>query len=346
MKRRPRILFAGNFLERHWGAGRTGIDMRLAAGATRLGWPSLAFSERDVARFLAPFGFMRGAGARMMNSRLAKTARNWRPDVVFISHCDYVENRTLDQIRASLPEVRIVHINCDPVATDHCQAQIRRRMHSCDAIFTTTAGEKLKEWTTGRNIVGFFPNPSDDAFETEDNSQKTDFRYDLFFAGRPALADARAELLADLAPRLPDSVRRGFFGMGFGPLVTGRDYEEAIAASKAGLSINRFEGWKWYASDRITHMMANGLLAYQYGGNSMQDFFDEGETVYFSAAEDLAEKVAFYNSHDGERRRIAAAGRAKYRALFDSTRVLEWMVGAVLGWSGAHCFEWSGEVYR
>ena len=57
MKRAPRILFGGNFLVRPWGAGRTGIDMRLAAGALRNGWQVLTFSERDIARFLARSAF-------------------------------------------------------------------------------------------------------------------------------------------------------------------------------------------------------------------------------------------------------------------------------------------------
>ena len=51
--------------------------------------------------------------------------------------------------------------------------------------------EKLKEWKTARNVVGFYPNPSDPSYETEDNARKTEFVHDLFFAGRPALADAR-----------------------------------------------------------------------------------------------------------------------------------------------------------
>ena len=88
MKKSPRILFVGNFLIRHWGAGRSGIDMRLEAGALRNGWQALTFSERDIARFLAPLGFMRGIGAKMMNARLVKTVANWKPDFVFIAHCD------------------------------------------------------------------------------------------------------------------------------------------------------------------------------------------------------------------------------------------------------------------
>ena len=345
MKSAPRILFVGNFLVRHWGNGRTGIDMRLAAGAIRNGWQVLTFSERDVARFLAPLGFLRNVGARMMNARLVKTARNWKPDVVFLSHCDYVSNGTLDAIHAAVPGVRIVHINCDPVETAHCRAQIARRMESCDGIFVTTGGEMLKTWKTARNVVGFFPNPSDPSFEVEDNSRRTEFAYDLFFAGRPALADARRDLLDALLPKLPSSVRPGFFGMGR-PLVLGRAYEEAIAASKMGLSINRFEGWKWYASDRITHLMGNGVLTFQYDGNRMQDFFSDRETVYFHTAGDLAEKIAHYQAHDAARRAVAAAGRATYHRLFDARRVLKCMVETVLGEKHSEAYEWASEVYR
>ena len=345
MKAAPRILFVGNFLVRHWGAGRTGIDMRLAAGALRNGWQVLTFSERDVARFLAPLGFLRGLGARMMNARLVKTARNWKPDVVFLSHCDYVTNGTLDALRRVVPGVRIVHINCDPVETAHCCAQIARRTESCDAIFVTTAGEKLKTWTTGRNVVGFYPNPGDPSFEVEDNARKTDFQYDLFFAGRPALADARKVLLDDLLPRLPADLRLGFFGMGR-PLVIGRAYEEAIAASRMGLSINRFENWKWYASDRITHLMGNGVLTFQYDGNRMQDFFSEDETVYFHGADDLADKIGFYRRHDDVRRAVAAAGRAKYHRLFNAQRVLKYMVETVLDEPHSEAYEWASEIYR
>lgn len=343
--RAPRLLFVGNFLIRHWGNGRTGIDLRLVAGALRNGWQVYTFSERDIARFLAPLGFMRNIGARMMNARLVKTARNWKPDVVFMSHCDYVANETLDRIHAAVPGVKIVHINCDPVETAHCRAQIARRMDSCDAVFVTTAGEVLKTWKTARNVVGFFPNPSDPSYEVEDNAAKTDFAYDLFFAGRPALADARRALLDALVPRLDPSVRLGLFGMGR-PLVVGRAYEEALAASKMGLSINRFENWKWYASDRLTHLMGNGVLAFQFDGNQMQDFFSDRETVYFHTPGELAEKIAFYQAHDDARRAVAAAGRAKYHALFDARRVVRYLVEAARGERFSEAYEWAGEALR
>lgn len=342
----PRVLFVGNFLTRHWGAGRTGIDMRLAAGAIRNDWPMLTFSERDIARFLAPLGFLRNVGARMMNARLVKTVRNWRPDVVFISHCDYVTNEAIAEMRRVAPGVRVAHINCDPLATEHCCAQIARRRDSCDAIFVTTAGEKLKTWVTDRNLVGFYPNPSDPAYDGLDNSGRGDFRYDLFFAGRPALADTRRELLERLLPLVDPSVRLGIFGMDKAPLLLGRAYEEALAQSKMGLSLNRFEGWKWYASDRITHLMANGILTFQYDGNDMQRFFGPGECVYFHTPEELAERIAWFNRRDDERRRVAAAGCVAYHRLFNARRVLRYLVEAVLGEPFSEAYEWAGEIHR
>ncbi len=343
---RPRILFVGNFLLRHWGNGRTGIDMRLAAGATRLNLPHMVFSERDIARMLAPLGFMRNIGAKIMNARLVETARNFKCDVIFLAHCDYVTNEALEEIKSALGNVKIVHINCDPIATEHCCRQIDRRKYSCDAIFVTTAGDVLKRWCNGNNIVGFFPNPSDLAYDTEDNSQKSAFEYDLFFAGRPALADERKRLLDELLPRIDPSVKLGFFGMERSPLVVGRAYEQALANSKMGLSINRFEGWKWYSSDRITHLMANGILTFQNAGNSMQDFFSDNETVYFSDAAELADKISFFNRHDSLRMAIASSGRAKYNDLFNSCDVLSYMLETVLGEKYSKNYMWSSEVYR
>ncbi len=341
----PRILFVGNFLVRHWGNGRTGIDMRLAAGAIRNEWEMATFSERDVTRFLAPLGFLRNVGAKMMNARLVKTVRNWKPDFVFMSHCDYVTNEALAAARKACPGVRIVHINCDAVEPAHCRAQLARRMESCDAIFSTTAGDVLKTWVTGRNVVGFFPNPCDPSYEVEDNSAKTEFTWDLFFAGRSAHGDARRELLGKVGARIDPTVRFGLFGMGVAPLVVGRAYEEAIAASKMGLSLNCFEGWKWYASDRLAHLMANGVLTFQYDGNDMQHFFSGRETAYFHTPEELADRISWFNRHDDERRRVAAAGRAAYRRLFDARRVLKYMVETTRGDPHSEPYEWAGEVY-
>lgn len=326
---KKRVLFVGNYQIRRWGAGRPGADQRLHAGAVRLNLPSLIFSERDIVRFLSPV--FRNIGGWLMNRFLVRTAKNFCPDVIFISHCDYVTNEALLQIRRALPKVRIAHLNVDALALEHCRMQLDRRKSVCDALFVTTAGDRLSNFCTGRNVVGYMPNPCDECFETEDCSQAISLDNDVFFAGSLGHPDERRVLLDEILAHVDKSVKMRILGMGFTPLMFGLAYDREMVASKMGLSLNHYEGQKWYASDRLAHLMGNGLLTFQYEGNDMQHFFSEKETVYFHSPADLAEKILYYHDHDDERRAIAAAGRKRYHELFNSARVLKYLIETTCG---------------
>lgn len=345
--RQLRLLVVDNFQIRRYGKGREGQGYRFVCGAVRNDWRVMTFSERDITRFLAPLGFLRNVGAAMMNRRLLRTCVNFRPDLVLIGHCDYVTNATLAKIRAALPGTKLVHVNVDPVWQAHTVDQIRARMESCDAIFVTTAGEKLREWTTGRNAVGFLPNMCDPVMEHEDVSRRDDCRYDLFFAGHDGPGDERVALLRDLAPRLEGKVRFGLFGTCGRPPIAGSDYEDALLASRMALSLNRIEGWKWYSSDRLAHLMGRGILAFVSAKSGYDHFFrPDEEAVFFTDAADLAAKVVKYAGDPAAARRVAAAGRARYHALFNAARVLRYIAETVFAAPYSEPYEWAGEVYR
>lgn len=342
-----RLLVVDNFQIRRYGAGREGQGYRFMCGGVRNDWRVMSFSERDITRYLAPFGFMRSLGAKMMNKRFVKTCRNFRPDLVLIGHCDYLKNSSLGEVRRILPDVKLVHINVDPIWQEHTVGQIRERMHSCDAIFVTTAGERLKEWTTGKNIVGFLPNMCDATMEWEDVSTRGDYEYDLFFAGHDCPGDERIALVKRLDELVSGKIRFGLFGTSGRPAIAGSDYERALLASASALSLNRREGWKWYSSDRLAHLMGRGILAFVSSKSGYQSFFKDGEeAVFFDGAEDLAEKVLKYAADPDERRRIASAGRKRYHGLFNAARVLDYIADTVYGEPAASSYEWSSEVYR
>jgi hypothetical protein len=297
-----------------------------------------------MARLLAPFG-IRALGGKIANRKLLLTARNFRPDIMLLGHCDYVTNETLHAIRKVLPGIRIAHFNVDPLWQERTQAQMADRMESCDALFATTAGGILKTWTTGRNAVAYMPNPSDPSMENQDNGAKTEFARDLFFAGNPREGDPRWDLLRELLPKLEGKLRVDIFGADR-PSIWGADYEDVLATSKMSLNLNRREGDKWYSSDRIAHLMGYGILTFQSSKNEMQSFFTDRETVWFDGADDLAEKIRYCQAHDEERAAVASAGRAKYHALFNGARVLRFMVETMLGEAYSERYEWAGEVYR
>jgi hypothetical protein len=70
-----------------------------------------------------------------------------------MGHCDVIWNRTLRAIRELLPDIRIACWNVDSLWQPLNVARIQRRAPFADAIFITTAGEALKQFCNGRNVV-------------------------------------------------------------------------------------------------------------------------------------------------------------------------------------------------
>ena len=339
-----RLLLVDNLMIRRYGNLRMGPGRKLMCGAIRNDWRICEFSDRDMARLLAPLG-IRSLGGVIANRKLLLTAKNFRPDIMLLGHCDYITNETLAAIRKAVPGIRIAHFNVDPLWQPRTRAQMADRMESCDALFATTAGEVLKTWTTGRNIVAYMPNPSDPSMENQDNGAKTDFARDLFFAGNPREGDPRWDLLRELLPKIEGRLRVEIFGADR-PSIWGADYEDVLATSKMSLNLNRREGDLWYSSDRIAHLMGFGILTFQSSKNGMQRFFSDRETVWFDEAADLAEMILRYQADDSARAAVASAGRAKYHALFNGARVLRFMVETMLGEPYSEPYEWAEEVYR
>lgn len=340
-----RILLVDNLMIRRYGNLRMGPGRKLMCGAIRGNHRLCEFSDRDLARLLAPCGIRR-IGGWVTNKRLIQTAKNFRPDILLLGHCDYIRNWALQEIRCLLPGIRMAHFNVDPIWDEWHIKQINERLDVTDAIFVTTAGNALKKFCTGKNVVAYMPNPSDPSMEVSDNGQKQQFTRDLFFAGNEQKGDPRVPFIKELKSRLKGRIDFETFGMFGSPGVWGAVYEDVLATSKMSLNLNRREGDKYYSSDRIAHLMGSGILTFISSQNSFQDFFSSEEAVYFDALDDLVEKICYYQSHDAERAAIASAGREKYHRLFNGERVLRFMIETMTEQPYSEAYEWSGEVYR
>ena len=340
-----RILMVDNMQLRQYGNLKMGPGRKLVCGAVRNNYRLAEFSDRDIARYLAPLG-IRSIGGYLANKKLIQTAKNFKPELLFIGHCDYIQNWALDEIRIALPKIRMAHFNIDAIWIDVKVRQIQERLHSTDAIFVTTGGESLKQFCTGKNVVAYMPNPSDPSMESHDNSKKSEFARDLLFCGKESAGDDRNEVIRTLQRNLSEKLRFDSFGMFGKPPVWGADYENALAESKMALNLNRKEEWPLYSSDRIAHLMGNGLLAFLSDKGRMQKFFDPGQVAFFNDLGDLQEKILYYQENDTKRQAVAAAGRARYHQLFSGSRVLKFMVETLLDAPYSESYEWADEVYR
>ncbi len=340
-----RVLHIDNIMIRRYGNTKVATGRKLFNGLIRNNHKVLEFSDRDIAHFEAPFN-IKPLGFRRSNKRLIEACDNFQPELVLLGHCDIIRNETLMEIKRRHPGLKIAYRNVDPLWDPPVLEKIRYRLPVADAIFITSGGEPLKQFLTGRNLVSYMPNPTDPCVEDQDNAAKTRFDRDLIFCGVGNKTDDRFPFVRRLHDTLDKELRFDSFGMHGHPAIWGKPYDDALAASKMGLNLNRFEGWHLYSSARISQLMGNGVLTFLSDRNGLQRFFGDESAAYFNDFDDLVGKIRLFQSDDDLRRQTAANGQAFYREHFSGERVVQYIVETTMGLPYSHDYIWQDEVYR
>ena len=340
-----RILHSDNLMIRRYGHLKVSTGRKLFNGMIRNNWKVCEYSERDIAKFEAPLG-IKPLGIRAANRRFIETFENFKPDVVLIGHSDLITNRTLKTIKNIAPAVPIIYRNVDPLWRERNIKMIHHRKEVFDAIFVTTAGEPLKQFCTGKNVVGYIPNATDLAIETFDNSTKTEFERDLIYCGRGNKSDDRYPFIVELHTKLKGKLRFETFGIYGNPGVYGQGYDNLLKTSKMSLNLNRYEDWPWYSSARIAHIMGNGLLAFVWDKGDMRHFFTDEQVAFFKDKESLMRQIERFQADDALRQTVAANGRRFYHENFSGQSVVSFIIETVLGLPYSHDYLWKDAVYR
>ncbi len=341
-----RILQVDNMQIRHYGRVRVSPERTIFNGLIRANYKVEVFSDRDIATFDAPLR-LKPLGRAAANRRLLEMVENFRPEMLLVGHADIIANETLAETRKIVPGLRIGLRNVDPLFDESNVAKIKHRIGFVDAIFVTTSGEPLKQFLSPTNLVAYIPNATDPAVEDHDNSTRTDFDWDLIFCGVGNVTDTRYTLVKELHEAFEGKdMRFASFGMHGREAIWGRAYEDMLEASKMGLSLNRYEGWPLYSSDRIAQLMANGILAFVSATSGLQKFFADDMLAFFSDKDDLAAKALAFNADDAMRREVAAKGRAFYREHFSAERIGSFMVDITMGRDPAPGCIWGDEIFK
>lgn len=344
-----KVLIAGDVYGADLGANYHMIQQKFVHGFARNGHAVHVFNDRQTARYATPF-HNRKLGTRRANALFLETCRTYRPDLVFLGHCEILRNDTLEAVRAAVPGVRIAYRNVDPIYDfEHANhTRIATRTGTVDTIFVTTAGERLTPFAGGRARVHFMPNPVDPAVETLRQFDKpaetlpTDVVYGfmgLQKASETATGeDSRLRLSKQLKQRLPDT-RFEIRGLDYPP-VRGQAYFDAIARARIGLNYSRVNDHYLYSSDRMAHYTGCGLLTLVDRASGFGDLFGEDELAFYSDTDELIARIAQFRDDDAARRRVARAGWHKAHALFDVARVARYIESTVFGIRVREDYEW------
>lgn len=260
------------------------------------------------------------------NAALVREAELLRPHLLFVFKGYIVTPATIEAVQ----KLGAVAINLWPdVSVMTHGPLIPRTLPAYDWVFTTkTFGIVDMRRQLGVERASFIPHGFDPEVHRPMTLDAGDFdRYacDVSFIG--TWSPKKQRLLERLAQHRPD-LRLRVWGHQWQPAepslgaaimgrgVLGAEYAKAIAASKINLGILSEVRAGASDGDRITSRTfqipaAGGFMLHESSDEIDQYFVDGAECATFSDGDDMADKVGFYLAHDDERRRVAAAGRAR-----------------------------------
>lgn len=308
---------------------------KLSHGLIRLGHSVYEFSDRDLARQAAFFG-IRKLGVAGANRALLDVCRNVRPDLLLLGHADVIRPETLGAARRMLPDLRIAQWNYDALYVADNIRRISAKLDMVDATFVSTAGETAAApLVRPGKIVCYLPNPVDSSIETGRSFARAEHAHDLFFGMRNPKNHRRwdgawitgEELAARLRTALP-GFRLRLPGLD-GPPVYGMEYLDAMEASLMGLSLSQESDQPLYASDRMAHLTANGVLTFVDRAAGFQALYREDELAFYGTVDELFDKLRHFHRNPGEARAQAERGWRRTHALFDGRRVAQYLLEQV-----------------
>jgi len=350
-----RILHASHTHMKSLGARNYFLPVRIHNGFIRNGHEVFWFSDRDMARYAAPFN-TRKLGVRAANKKFLQVCENFQPDVIALSSQDVLAPETLAKARKLLPNVAVFQYYIDALFIERNVREAYAKAEVVDWTFCTTGGGILKRIAGSRSKVAFIPNPVDSSIDIHRCHERTDQTTDVFFAGHIGdhldQCDLRAIAPSLIREELPQ-VSCGFFGHSGHPSIFGADFMHALGDARIGLNFShRVPGAKegdggelyLYSSDRIGLYLGNGLLVFTSKPFALSELYGDG-VVEVDSPDNFLDMLRFYLQNDDERQRFARVGYELAHSEFNERLVAQYMVERVLECKATHYYAWPQEVY-
>jgi hypothetical protein len=323
------------------------ICRKFTLAATRADHLVVEFSDRAVARMASPFGL--GGREAWANRRFLQVVDELKPELILLHFADHISNPSLTEARGLSPGVVIADINIDPIDTAKNQRRLALRKGVADALFVTTADPALAANVEAVAFAAYLPNPVDRSIEVGRAFETEATAFDVLFPAsddRPReIGDALVtptEAAARLEAATP-GLRLSTPGVGGQAQARGYRYFRALQSARAGWALSRRASMPLYASDRMAHFFGWGLAVLLDRRAGFDRFYGEDEAVFYNALPDLAASVGRILADDAAARELARRGWAKTWALFDSARVLAYVLEQLFNDGGARDYAWPCE---
>ncbi len=335
LNNRPiKILHIADMHLRHNGRLFYGTGKKINNGFIKNNFNVLQISDRDflqsnILNYKKSFFF----------DCIINTIINFQPDVVLFGHVDSLNQKDLFELKNKFKNIEFSQYFVDTLDPNFENYKNHKRRfflkyQICDTNFITTDPSILD--FTDKSKTFYIPNVCDSSIDILNNFKYENLEYDIFFAlshgqHRGELKKGYVDERVNFINKLNiDEVNKNFFGINKQP-IWGKDFFSELSKTKMGLNYNRGKPIRYYSSDRICSLIANGLLTFLQRGYSYEDFLeDRVEVIYYDDHNDLSDYIKYYSKNNNLRSKIASKGKEKYFNNFENTLVTKYMVEKIL----------------
>ena len=341
-----KVLHIGNFDEKNdHRLFNISIANKISKGFIRNSHDVLNFSYRDFnSKMLIK-------NNNLLSEKIYNISNNYKPDLIVLGHNNILDSNSIDKIKTKFKtKVALWYedhlIKGGPNAHNNLSL-IEKNQDFIDQYFVTTHPDPIKT-KIPKSKMNFMPIPADPNIENlEIYNSKNRFK-DLFFALSHGVnfgklkkrnVDDREIFLDSLISK---NTKFTFNILGYAneqPKWNYQFYKE-IAKCKMALNLSRGRAMKYYSSNRIASLVANGIMTFIDNKVGYSDFFDDTEMGFYKNVDDLLIQIDGLHSNINKVNRISKNGKKKYFSIFNNQIISDYIISKTFNKKGKFKYVW------
>ena len=339
-----KILHIANFDEKNnFRLSNINLANKISNGFIKDKFQTINFSDRF---FLQQNPFSK------IDDRIIDILKNFKPNLLLLGHTNSLKIETLKNIKDKFTDIKIAFwyedsINKNGPDYNKNKQFIEKYKDYVDQYFVTTDKNNIQS-SIPKNKLNFMPVPCSYVCENLNLYQTRNHEFDIFYAvshgvNRGKLkknkTDERYNFLKLLMSR-SDELTYNIFGFNNIQPVWGDQFIKEISKCKFALNLSRGQPVKYYSSNRIASLVANGIPTLIDKKVKFNDFFSNKEMIFYEDTYDLIDKVNFYKKNERQRIQIGINGKNKYFKIFNNRIIADYIFSKTLGNKPSYKYIW------
>jgi len=287
-----------------------------------------------------------------IDDKIINIIKNFKPNLILLGHTNSLNSETLKNIKDKFSEIKIAFWYEDSInkrGPDYIKNKnfIEKYQNYVDQYFITTDKNNI-DTSIPKKKLNFIPVPCSNLSENLNLYKTKNHEFDIFYAvshgvNRGVLkknkVDERYNFLKLLMSKSHD-ITYNIFGFNNIQPIWGDEFIKEISKCRFGLNLSRGQPIKYYSSNRIATLVANGMPTLIDEKTKYKDFFSDNEMIFYKDLNELIDKVNFYKRNEEKRIKIGINGKIKYQKIFNNLIVSDYIISKTLGIKSRYKYVW------